>query len=280
MKKLNVVFAGFLLIAVMVSCDKKQVESKFDPVFTYDGTAIALPGNTSCEDVGYYPQSSGKVDYVDGNFVFEYPETGWPFGLVVNVTDGRYVSFALPENSEFCVGAVIVKGGASSNVYTYDPGVKFDIELSAPLNASGLPAGLSNLTFCFVECPKDALYAVVKFHYWVDGDPIAKLGKSGGEYIYNTGGWCESWMLGVSKYPSTFPLHEVSSENVIGMAYVNNGVVTLDLNNGLTLDYSYLFVGTMDQLLAYSVEPFGCPDYSNWLFNDEDGNTQTFTPGL
>jgi hypothetical protein len=60
-------------------------------------------------------------------------------------------------DKKYKVGAVIVKGSNAANVYYYPGGIMEDSYLSAPLNASGKPAGLSNLSFCFVECEQPQL---------------------------------------------------------------------------------------------------------------------------
>src|SRR5690606_24713717 len=57
--------------------------------------------------------------------------------------------------SSFGIGAVIVKGGNSANVYVYEPQRTNDAGLAAPPNASGKPAGLSNITFCWNPEPAE-----------------------------------------------------------------------------------------------------------------------------
>lgn len=104
-------------------------------------------GNRTCAEVGlaffgdanYYEFSSERVNYNSGVF-----DQAFPGGLTVN-TDGTYVSFS----STFGIGAVIVKGGNDANVYVYEPQRTSDSGLAAPPNASGNPAGLSNITFCW-----------------------------------------------------------------------------------------------------------------------------------
>ena len=51
--------------------------------------------------------------------------------------------------SNIGVDVVIVKGGNSSNVYTYDPESTGDTGLHAPENPSGTFAGLSHISFCY-----------------------------------------------------------------------------------------------------------------------------------
>jgi hypothetical protein len=104
-------------------------------------------GNRTCAEVGeayfgdpnYYAFSSDRINYEDG--VFDQP---LPAGINV-ATDGTYVDWT----STFGIGAVIVKGGNDANVYVYEPQVNSDSGLAAPPNASGNPAGLSNITFCW-----------------------------------------------------------------------------------------------------------------------------------
>ncbi len=117
-------------------------------------------GNRTCEDVGWafmsdyswFDLCGDKLDYSDGAFTGTFSD-----GLNVTVTDGKFVSFEMENcimigDNYYKVGAVIVKGSNAANVYFYEDGILSDGGLSAPLNANGKPAGLSNLTFCFVEC--------------------------------------------------------------------------------------------------------------------------------
>ncbi len=111
-------------------------------------------GNRTCDEVGEafgtsFDFSSDRVNYGDSTFDGEFPE-----GLIVS-TNGQYVSFSgtvTLDGKTYCVGAVIVKGSNDANVYYYPGGSTGDSGLASPPNASGNPAGLSNLTFCFVEC--------------------------------------------------------------------------------------------------------------------------------
>ena len=62
-----------------------------------------------------------------------------------------------------------------------------------------------------------------------------------------------------------------------------DGKIVVKLNDGLTIDNTYLFIGTETELLA-SLSG-GCPTYwatigTGWMFDDTDGNTQTFDPTL
>lgn len=130
-------------------------------------------GNASCADVCNYENSSGRNDFVDGVFAME-----WPEGLSVYVKDGKYVSWSFDPPAGYCLGelTVIVKGGSASNIYTYLGGESSDCGLVSPLTASGKPAALSNLTFCYdlIEKP-EAPEAENKFAEYCEDDEIEPL---------------------------------------------------------------------------------------------------------
>jgi hypothetical protein len=113
-------------------------------------------GNATCAQVGleefgdadYYEFTSDRVAYDSDGDTFDVP---FPAGVTVTVTDDKSVAF----ESEFAVGAVIVKGGDGANIYVYDPQDSSDSGLTAPLNARGKPVGLGNLTFCWNPAPQD-----------------------------------------------------------------------------------------------------------------------------
>jgi hypothetical protein len=73
--------------------------------------------------------------------------------LVVTVTisaDGKFVSWT----SNIPIASVVVKGGPGANVYNYLPsGSTGDGCLHSPINASGEPAGISHIDFCYIPCP-------------------------------------------------------------------------------------------------------------------------------
>lgn len=173
MKKLTYLLAAIVMVAGLGSCEQDESEitlKKGDtgnettvPGSTQGITPVIIPGsnnggNVTCAmvaeafslPVGYF-HCGEKIDYNGTMFEGEFPD-----GLMVEVTDGKYVSFSMEEpllidGKYYVVGAVIVKGGNNANVYFYPGGAMSDSGLSSPVNASGKPAGLSNLTFCLVE---------------------------------------------------------------------------------------------------------------------------------
>ena len=210
MKKMMYVFAAVLMIAALGSCQQDDdgiILKKGD-----SGSEATLPpsdagivpvvleganngGNITCDEVaaafqlspGYF-YCGEKVDFNNGSFAGDFPD-----GLMVDVTDGTYVSFDMEAplvigGVEYVVGAVIVKGGNSANVYFYPGGSMADRGLSSPVNRSGKPAGLSNLSFCLVKA--SPIVIALKTYLAV---PVA------GELVtYKRIGWAVSGGLGVS----------------------------------------------------------------------------------
>jgi hypothetical protein len=151
MKKLHTLFLVIALLAIAV-VPVMAANTASTPVSAGGITPYIIDGenpggNRTCAEVGlaffddadYYQFSSERVNYEGGSF-----DGAFPAGLSVN-TDGTYVSFS----STFGIGAVIVKGSDDANVYVYEPQRKSDSGLASPPNASTMPAGLSNITFCW-----------------------------------------------------------------------------------------------------------------------------------
>lgn len=128
-----------------IACEGPEV----DPDLFTGGSG----GNVSCSDVCNFGYTSGRNDFVDGAFAME-----WPEGFTVNVHKGTFVSWSFDPPEGYCLNGitVIVKGGPAANIYNYGPGITSDCGLTSPVNASGKPAALSNLTFCYdlVEIPE------------------------------------------------------------------------------------------------------------------------------
>ena len=280
------------LVIILASCDKREVELKVDPILISESGIVGIiyDGNTSCDELeGSFVASTGKIDYVNGSFAFEQGAS-WPFGLEVTVSeDGRYISFTLPASSQYCVGAVIAKGGNASNVFTYNPGVKGDEGLSSPINSSGNPAQLSNLTFCFVECEEElpVVIAVKAFYSpgpnydtYLGGTSYSFLLSAGVEYPFTLSP-CHK--LGINYYPNvtSFSIKDYYYQENVGTVTVSEGVntlsVTVKLKEGGLLDKTYLYVGSKEGILSTAVD--GCPDYSSnplWHFDDSNANEVTF----
>lgn len=138
-------------------------------------------GNRTCEEVAAAFSSPEVLDEF-GNVISEavvveftgegdgerrnwtgsgFDGTSWPEGFTVNVTDGKFIDWSYLPPPGYCLKnlAFIVKGSDQANVYYYDGDaiVYSDGGLASPPNASGGPAGLSNLTICYSIEPCDTV---------------------------------------------------------------------------------------------------------------------------
>lgn len=134
-----------LVVAVPVIAQTPSVPVSVGGVTPYILDS-AQGGNVTCDQVGMYEFSSARTNYDEYTGLFD---VDFPAGLTVN-TDGTYVTWS----STFGIGAVIVKGSNAANVYVYEPQAYGDSGLASPVNASGNPAGLSNITFCWNPEPE------------------------------------------------------------------------------------------------------------------------------
>lgn len=291
MKKLTYLLMSVFIISAIVSCSKEEAnDNELD--LLKKATALVAPttsnpksvgqiypyiipganngGNRTCDEVAAaFPESNpfycdNKIDYNNGAFAGEFPS-----GLDVTVTYGKYVSFEMDDCIQFGdkfyrVGAVIVKGSNAANVYFYPDGTMGDSGLASPINASGNPAGLSNLTFCFVECEQESIIAI-KVWYKEEGSNSLLWGVSTGTYIFTGGTWCAEGPLGINSYPTTPFIHieKARTDIVIGGATIVNNIVEITLNEGLILDKAYIFIGTQEELTDPENLASGCPDYEN-----------------
>lgn len=301
MKKSIYLFAILCIGIALVSCNKENVDDSIVNLKTayIDRTSTPvsfegiLPvilgvdhprgGNVTCDDVS---QAFDNVSLICGDKInYEYEtqfEGGFPKWLHVDL-NGIYISFDMDEcvkigEKYYKVGAVIVKGSNAANVYFYDGGILSDSHLAAP----GDKYMVSNLTFCFVECAENlpevtiavkALYGVLAEEIWSN----YRYTLSTGTNVYTVDNWCS--VLGINTFPaiSSFGLSEGVGTVNIEVGYPNNVrslIISVDLNDGLTLDETYLYVGSLSGLGSFLT----CPDYTTWPFIDStNSNSVVFT---
>ena len=273
MKKFKLPALLIVITAMAMSCNMVNWDEVNDLSINpdlYTKVPRLYPGgNVECSQLNEanISFSTGRNDYSASTNEFV---SSWPTGLVVNVREGKYVDFAIDGSLTingkcYKIGAVIVKGGDASNVFNYAElgGVTGDKNLVSPTNSSGGPAGLSNLTFCFIECKDEPKVIVVKSWYWLSNDSFEnsvwddyKFTMSTGSNVYSTGGWCDA--LGINYYPGT---SEFSLTNSAGTVTVEEGwpdgihslIVTVDLNDGFVFRSEERRVG---QVCRYRWSPY------------------------
>jgi len=306
MKKITYLLAITVLTASFISCDKEMNNEELDNIMlkasviqtastpvSLNGTVPVIisgtnkGGNRTCTEVASAFNTSfalcgEKLDYGDFDFDGDFEFSGnFPNDLNVRV-DGIYVSFDINNclllNGQFYkVGAVIVKGANSANIYFYPEGCKSDSGLAAP----GDKYMVSNLTFCFVRCdvPDDLVIAVKTMYSDSEGIHHA---VSTGNLINQTWGWCFDVNWGYNPYPSVSSINLVKgySADIVGHASITNGDVTVTLNQGMLLLETFVFVGTLSDLRNNNLDEYNCPDYENeegpWIYNKIPGTIHFF----
>ncbi len=221
MKKLTYLFAALVMVAALGSCEQENSEILLTKSNADNGLSLPVSngpdgvpggiegitpeiidgsgngGNRTCAEVALwfgteFDWCGDRINYSDGQF-----DNSFPDGLNVIVTVGTYVAFEIPDyirigDKYYNVGAVIVKGSNEANVYYYPDGSFGDSGLAAPVNASGMPAGLSNLAFCLVEVEPEFSEVVIALKTYL-GSPVE------GEVVtYVRNGWAVSGGLDVS----------------------------------------------------------------------------------
>lgn len=274
MKKFRLLTLVLVMGVAFVSCDKTD-ETEFDvmakSLLSEDPSGPATPagvapyiipganggGNRTCAEVGmffmndpaYFDYCGDKVDF--GNFEGAFPE-----GLVVT-SDGKTLSFKAAEcimsgDKYYSVGAIIIKGGPAANVYFYEGGTLSDMNLTAPVNASGKPAGISNVTFCFVECDEQPKLVIAFKSYLAPSDWACTTGGPGNinfvAYYDFKPGVVGKIYLSAGTSPSTGDLTKPVGNITVGD--INNDGkwdVTIDNSDRTDLLFkdAYLFVGTL-----------------------------------
>jgi hypothetical protein len=162
MKKLKFGLLSALLI-IAAACSKEEISGTDSQKISTTGVTPTLVqganngGNVTCEEAA---SASGLTGYAYTTGKQDYPFNSNSFNNGVSVTtDGTNVSWSITPPNGYCVSnvAVIVKGGPNANVYYYNDGQSSDSGLASPVNASGNPAGLSNLTICYnlIECSNE-----------------------------------------------------------------------------------------------------------------------------
>ena len=308
MKKLTFLFAMLIMIAAIISCSKETTsDSELDllkkatvileptasfPKSENDINPYLIPGanpggNRTCAEVAAAWSLAtnpffcwDKIDYNNGAFAGAFPS-----GLDVIVTGGKYVSFKMEDciligDKYYKVGAVIVKGSNNANVYYYPDGTTGDSDLASPLNDSGNPAGLSNLTFCFIECDEELpeLVIVLKTYMMTPTGTWAGTVGVGSEtdvirlgylaYDYNGE---NSFKIYKGAY-LTMPIGTLTAsdyyENSIHYLEI---VITGDVESYL-FERSYLYVGSAAGYNTYLELKDGItyPHYGNFPFFDDE----------
>lgn len=143
--------AAGLIGAVLVAPTGLASAASVSPVLT--------AGNPSCAQLGYdygLKPGAGASEDTPGTFTDGGLSVTWSF---TNGQNDGYVDWS----ATIAPDAVVVKGGNAANVYAYGGAATTDTSLVTPNNASGKPAGVSHLEFCYNYKPLVAKTANTSF---------------------------------------------------------------------------------------------------------------------
>jgi hypothetical protein len=160
MKPIRFFLPALLGIALFVGCSKDSntntsETSEFAPIAADRSDCDVTPvlinasttyrgGNVRCDQIGTYDFSSGAIA--------DDSRCGGSYGPFTWTTeDCKYLTWNWIGSGSTCGLTVIVKGSNASHVYTYAPGCTSGT-VNAPINASGGPAAVSSVTFCWNDC--------------------------------------------------------------------------------------------------------------------------------
>lgn len=267
MRKIRIYLTILFITAASVSCNMTEwddiVSLDINPTLINKTPRIYPGGNADCSSINIpgLIQTTGRNNYNPNTDAFE---NGWPAGLLVKVNDDKTVSFQisgsinLGDGKCYTIGAVIVKGGDASNVYNYTDigGATMDKGLVSPNNSSGGPAGLSNLTFCFMECTDNPEWIIALKTYvtttgqwdWAisggTGSSTNSLEIGYNPYVFN------SSEPNANNYPLNYMYNGGQIGNISASDYWENGIhyfeVVIDaFNDDWSFLDSYLYVGTL-----------------------------------
>lgn len=259
-------------------------------------------GNVECDQLSMVDanfqnlsQTTGRNNYDAATNKFE---NGWPTGLEVEVMADGSVSWALSsgyisiDGTCYKVGAAIVKGSDASNIFYYGTeGVTGDMNLFPPINSSGQPSELSNLTFCFVEveCEKQPEFVIALKTYLTTSDvnDWANYATSGGEGVDNNLyiGYNPYIFNSQNIYPLLYGYNHDQIGTITASDYWENNIhylkVVIDTENDDWLfATSLLYVGTLEGFNNYLVLASNGKydvNYQNFPFRqDEIQGVRTF----
>jgi len=257
-----------VLAMVLIGCQKETDDIS---VSLKSAGVMTVVANWQSGDAAFECGQAGS----DCGYAFKIDEWNEEFGMdgdymtlegnsikILN-SDGKTFDWV----SEYPVCKVIVKAGRGAYIYSYPGGAYHDEGL---IGFQG--KGISHVTFCYSEPPE--LIIAVKSYYW-NGSAYKYCISSGTNVFLGTAAWCGEWPLGVNNYPGISPIKMVApgTSTQIGEVIVDmNGDVKVTLlTKELTLVYTWLFIGTEEELKSENLSPNGCPTYSNrliWKFDD------------
>jgi hypothetical protein len=303
MKNVTYLFAALVMVAALSSCQQDDSEIMLKKANS-DEYGMSSPisfmgvvpqvieganngGNRTCAEVAEWFETEfdfcgDRINFTNGMFDKAFPE-----GMKVTVTDGTFVAFEVPDiiligDKYYKVGAVIVKGSNEANVYWYERGSFGDSKLAAPVNASGKPSGLSNLTFCLIEFVPEFPEVVMVMKTYLSPVNASYRNWAGtrGEGSDDNSlklGYIKYYFKGKQEYPLYFGKWGEEVGKITAFDFLETGEhfleVKVEITSGEWSFYeSYLYAGSADGYDEFLVEIDGIfyTQYKSFPFVDEE----------
>ena len=252
--KLMLMIVAFMMVAT--GCQKIDegidVSLKSSGVMTVVSNWKSGNAATECETAGGDCGYAFKIDEWNEQFGMDGAyETMEGNSIDILNSDGKTFDWT----SEYPVCKVIVKAGRGAYVYNYPEGGVY--EDSGLIGFQG--KGISHVTFCYAEPPELIISVKGRYFRYVNDVKVEDNCESNGMVAFSTG-WCS--VLGYNAYPSTQSFDMVRQGVVVGKVEVEDGDVTVTLEEGKTLEIAWLFIGTLEELQTSNLKE-GCPNFTN-----------------
>lgn len=274
MKKLIFLLTGVLLVFTIVSCEKDMISEDNGNNYLKSTTSTSIVTVAQWNPAG---GADAECIAAGGSCGNAYKIDGWDATLGMDGTYNSVITIADSDGETFDwtstvpVCRVIVKAGRGAIIYNYEGGAYHDEGLVGYQDKD-----ISHVTFCYGE---DQQVIAIKSQFWYEDGSYSWAVSSGTNLFSPSEGWCD--ILGVNYYPGVTSFTIGLGWKILGSVNIVEGInsltVTVDLNDGLTLDNTYLYFGSLSGLLS-NVESGGCPNYLSWPYQDDSNqNTHVFT---
>ena len=226
-----------ILVVLFISATLVAAQTASIPVSDRSVVPLLYPdgpgGNVTCDQVGVYEFSSGRLD------------GGAQFGGTVGPITWSTVNNTFVSWSGVHGGlAVILKGGPGANVYFYDASYTYDSGLASPPNPGGNIPTLSNITFCWNPPPPQ------------ECEWIGETAWAAGSRYVSRGNWATYTPYVPGSTVTLFAGQTMNAGTVSFSAPVGGMVeITVTLNSG----WRFEAVDENVKIQDYAVAPSGHP---------------------
>jgi hypothetical protein len=173
MKTRTIFVTALILVMALSSVAMAEVKLYEDVPWDSGSAATECAAATAYTGVTYtygYKIDGWDAGDKNGDYTATFGD-GHSNTITILNSDGTYFDWSASPNP---IGAVIVKGGNTANIFAYDPQANSDTGLYSPDTSSGEPAAVSHATFCWnaptdyeeLTVSKTAETSYIRTHEW------------------------------------------------------------------------------------------------------------------